>query len=435
MELQKKSAFHKRFLLCTSFLIIFFANTAYAAIYYVNNSGSPACSNISSNGTDAKPWCSINYGLSRIGSGDTLYVKSGTYHEDVYINGPAGSAGTPTTISAYPGHTVTILGDGINSGRVKIDSTSYVTFNGFNITNFNQGLFVVSSHHIMVSHCTVYNIGQEGMHVLTASHDVIIDACTVHDTGTWAYDGEGIYVGTSTSGSYDNTYNVTISNTTIYNTTNEAIELKPGTHGCIIDGNTIYSANTVNNGYGGAAIEVNQAVASPQHYDSDPQHIIRNNTIHDVGPTPADAFFSSAIRAGTGCSVYNNVIYNITSPGRGIFSDNQANDSYTRKIYHNTVDVASARAIVNVSGTMDSKNNIGPNTPNNLATSNAFYVSEPGRNYHLVAGAAPIGAGVNLLSMVPTDKDGVTRTLPVDTGAYRYGTSLSPPQNLRVVQQ
>src|SRR3990170_2098000 len=83
------------------------ASSAAAGTFYVDNSGSPGCSNSPTNGSAANPWCTINYGIGRIASGDRLYVKAGTYNENVYINRPAGTGGAPTIIQVYPGHIVT----------------------------------------------------------------------------------------------------------------------------------------------------------------------------------------------------------------------------------------------------------------------------------------------------------------------------------------
>jgi hypothetical protein len=417
--------------------LLFFVAPIYAATHYVDNSGSPACSNSPGNGSEAAPWCTISYGIAHINGGDTLNVKAGTYNDYVDIAGPAGSAGAPTIIQTYQAATVTILGSGVNSGRVKIENTSYITFSGFTITNWNQGLFVETADHITVNNCTVYNIGQEGIHVHYGSSFVTIDTCTVHDTGVWQYDGEGIYLGTGDSSPVDNTNNVTVHNCTIYNVTDEAVELKIGTHDITVDGNTIYNANTANNGYGGAAIEVNQAVGSVQHWDSNPNHVIRNNIIHDVGPGTGGPLINSGIRVGTGATVYNNLVYKINSSGNGLFTDNQSSDSYTRKIYHNTVDVTSARAIVNSGGTADIRNNIGPATTNNIATSDSYYANKGGADYHLVSGSAPINAGVDLTNTVPTDIEGTSRLTnpPPDLGAYEYaaGSPPAPPTNLTVI--
>ena len=51
--------------------------------------------------------------------------------------------------------------------------------------------------------------------------------------------------------------------------------------------------------------------------------------------------------------------------------NNSNGDFYTRKIYHNMVNLPRDRAIVLSSGTADVKDNIGPATTNNIATSDA----------------------------------------------------------------
>jgi thermitase len=402
-----------------------------AVAFYVDNSGSPACGNFSGWGTEANPWCTINYGINNMSAGGTLYVKAGTYREDVYISRPAGTASQPTVIRTYPGHVVTILGGGVHTGRVKITGTSYVTFDGFVITNFNQGLFIESADHIVVQNTTIHLVGQEGMHVLANSSFITLQNNVIHDTRQYAWNGEGIYIGTSSSGPLDNTNNVIVRNNLIYNTPDEGIELKPGTHDCIVEGNTLY--NIMANGeYSetGGAIEVNEATISCpscvngiQTWPFNPNHIIRNNVVHSS---------KTAIRLGTGGTVYNNVVYNIVSPYNGILVNNNAGDFYPRRVYHNTVDMTSSRAILVSGGSADVRNNIGPATANNMATSSIFFVNPAARDYHLLPGSAPVNAGVDLTATVPTDIEGKTRSIP-DLGAYEASSSGVPTNQAPVV--
>jgi parallel beta-helix repeat protein len=389
-------------------------------MFYVNNSGTPACSDSSTFGTAAKPWCTIGYAVGHISSGSTLQVRQGTYNENVTITGPAGSAAASTLIQAYPGDTVTLRGPGVDSGRIMITNTSYITFDGFKITNYNQGLFVESAHHITIKNTEISFVGQEGLNIHHDSSFVTVDNCSVHDTRQWQFNGEGIYIGTSSAGPDDHTNNVTIRNTTIFNTNDEGIELKPGTHDCLLEGNTLYN-NMIDPSFSGAgsgAIEVNEAtIGCPtctsgiQTWPSNPNHVVRNNIVHSS---------KTGIRAGTGSLIYNNIVYATVSPYDGILADNNASDSYPRKIYHNTVDVPVARAIVTNGGTTDVRNNIGPSTPQNMATSDSFYVNKAAFDYHLKAGAPPVNIGADLRSTVPSDKDGTSRDTQPDIGAYEY---------------
>jgi hypothetical protein len=74
--------------------------------FYVATSGDD-----SSPGTEAEPFRTIQHGIDVMGAGDTLYIKEGTYTEGVH-NIPSGTSwSSPTTITAYPGDTVTINGE------------------------------------------------------------------------------------------------------------------------------------------------------------------------------------------------------------------------------------------------------------------------------------------------------------------------------------
>jgi hypothetical protein len=386
---------------------------ARAATYYVSNNGSPACSNSPGYGTISQPWCTIQYALGQISGGDTIYVRQGTYNENLYIAGPAGSEGANTVISAYTGETVTLYGNGVNTGRCKIVNTSYITFKGFQITNYNQGLFIETSDNILIQNCAIYSVGQEGLTIHYDASYVVIEDCTIHDTRQWKYNGEGIYIGTSDSEPVDNTNNVVIRNSTIYNTPDEGIELKIGTHHITVDCNTIYNVNLGSdwsqNGNNVGAIEANQAVGSVQHYENNPEHIIKNNFIYKV---------KTAIRAGTGCAVYNNVIWDVS--GYGIYVDNVSSDSYTRYVYHNTIDAVPSNAIYRVSGTQDVKNNIGSASGGNIVSDSTYFINinEGQEDYHLLNGVAPINAGTAV--GITTDKDGKIRDSYPDMGAYEY---------------
>jgi parallel beta-helix repeat protein len=407
----------KMLLLLSTFFLLGFCMSAHvaAATYYVDNSGSPVCSNSPTNGSATNPWCTIMYGVGHIASGDTLYVKAGSYMEDVTINGPAGTVGAPTIISTYSGQTVTIAGDGMNTGRVKIENTSYITLDGFIITNFNQGLSVDNSHYITVQNNRVHHVGQEGIGVHLDSSYITIQNNTVHDTRQWQYNGEGIYVGHGSKASKDNSHHITVRNNKVYNTTDEGIEIKPGTHDCVIEGNDVSRAlqDPGYSGTGAGSIEIGPSINGKQVWSSDPRHIVRNNFVHDT---------KMAIRADTGVAVYNNVIYNIDPAFPGIYVTNPLGDSYMRNIFHNTVDLHSSRAIVVASGAADVKNNIGPATTNNIATSDAYYADKVVANYHLTSGSAPINGGRDLTSIVPTDIGGKSRVTnsPPDLGAYEY---------------
>ena len=397
-------------------------------IYYVDNSGSPACSDVPSFGTEAHPWCTVQYGVGRITGGATLYVKNGTYNEAFTIHGPAGTSAAHTIISAYPGYAPILRGSGFGSGRMKITGTSYIDFSGFIITNNNQGLYIdddagtgTPPDHITATDVTVHDVGQEGIAIRGDTTNLLLNRVTVYNTGRngTSSNGEGIYIGGGNAP--DNTNAVTVQNSVIHDTQDEGIELKPGTHDCIVEGNTLYNNLAPGSSYssGGGAIEIDNPSGN---YGSNPNHVIRRNIIRDIGFTSGITKYG--IRAGTGAKVYNNVLYNINSNYNAV-ECNDAND-YPRIIYHNTVDAASNRAVVNSGTTMDSKNNIGPATTNNLAISPSMFVNYASHDYHLVANSSARNVGLDLRSIVPTDFDGNPRDATPDLGAFEYVASGTP---------
>jgi hypothetical protein len=56
----------------------------------------------SNDGGEKSPWKTINHALKQLGPGDTLYLRGGTYFENVYC-AIAGTAEKPITIRSYPG--------------------------------------------------------------------------------------------------------------------------------------------------------------------------------------------------------------------------------------------------------------------------------------------------------------------------------------------
>ncbi len=384
--------------------------TTHAVIYYVNQNHPQA--NNTNAGTIDLPWLTMQHAVNTIQAGDTLYVKSGTYSGVFTLSKLSGASDKQTVVQTHPGEKVVFEGLGVNTGRIKIDSCDYMLFKGFEVTTHNQGIFITGGcSYITLDSVEVHNIGQEGIHVKENSHHIVIQNSAVYDTDKWDYNGEGVYIGTGSGGPFDSTSYVTVRNCVIYNTVDEAIEFKPGTHDCIAEGNLIYNIVTEKTV---GAIEVNEDSLGVQNCSKNPEHIVRNNIIHSS---------NTAIRAGTGCTVYNNVIYSLTADNYGIYVNSRFNDTYTRQIYHNTINLPATHAVFVQSGQTDIKNNIGPLDSSNMEAYNSYFVSVQAGNedFHLVAGSAPIDSGSDC--GISEDFDGNPRpygTAP-DMGAYEYG--------------
>jgi hypothetical protein len=389
-----------------------------AAERYVDNSDPAACSAGESGGSQSSPWCTISHAARHAAPGDVVYVKNGTYREDVYISGKNGGE-SYITFQNYPGHSPVIRGNGVETGRNKITNSSFLKFIGFTITNFQQGLFVERSNNIVLQNLTVHDVGHEAVHIRFNSSLVTLRDSVIYDTGKLQRYGEGVYVGSSPTHQpkhppYDNTHDILLKGNRIYNTLDECIEAKEGTYNIVIDGNVLHdcllSRNMTDPGWGGIEL-----MDQGKYYASDPNHVVKNNIIKTA---------KTGIGVHTGATVFNNVIYGQIAGYRGISIDNADADSFVRRIYHNTIDVPAPQAVVVLDrASVDIRNNIGPSSTGNVPARDAFFLGKAKGDYRLAPGGAPIDAGVNITAAVPLDIEGRSRsngTLP-DLGAYEVG--------------
>ena len=102
------------------------APAATATVRYVATSGSDAAA-----GTKARPWRSLQYALSRLQPGETLYVRGGTFVENVHISASRMHAGTPSEpvkVIAYPGERPVV------KGLLWLTNASWWHLHGINVT-------------------------------------------------------------------------------------------------------------------------------------------------------------------------------------------------------------------------------------------------------------------------------------------------------------
>ena len=118
-------------LIIVNLLIVAFAQ---AATYYVATNG-----NDSNPGTISQPFRTVGRGTSALKSGDTLYLRGGTY--DASIGGwdiPAGLPGQHTTMAGYANEKPVIRPSSFGYVVVLL-STPYVTVQDFTIDAINGG--------------------------------------------------------------------------------------------------------------------------------------------------------------------------------------------------------------------------------------------------------------------------------------------------------
>jgi parallel beta-helix repeat protein len=226
-----------------------------AATYYVATTGNDA-----NQGTESQPFRTIQRGVSNLRSGDTLYIRQGTYADRISpstMTIPSGTSwSNPVTISGYSGETVTLQSVELNTGS----NISYVVFDNLvlDAKDRGNGLYVgCGSHHIRLSNSEVKNALSVGVEFCNNADDNEVIDCSVHDSVS-----HGLYITSSNN---------------------------------LFDGNSVYN----NGGYG-------------YHFYNQGSHtvnnnIIRNSEIYKNGSGRQDAF-GIILGSGDNNVMYDNIV-------------------------------------------------------------------------------------------------------------------------------
>lgn len=188
--------------------------------------------------------------------GDTIVMAaSTTFTGSFTAPNRKGTATNPITLT---GPSTTIVDGAAGTGYcIALFRCSYwhVT-GGFKVRNNLKGVMLDISDHCDIDGLEIYNIKQEGLHVRNDSTYNTIRNNTIHDTGTQDPGfGEGMYVGSAVSnwgsigapksrvpdaqvGFPDKSDHNSFLNNNVYNVPAECIDVKEGTFGTIIQGNT-----------------------------------------------------------------------------------------------------------------------------------------------------------------------------------------------------
>ncbi|MDQ1495480.1 MAG: hypothetical protein QOG69_1963, partial [Actinomycetota bacterium] len=118
--------------------------TAAVATLYVGGAG---CTD-TGQGTQGQPFCSISKAASIVVAGQTVIVADGSYPETVSVT-KSGTASAPIDFTAAQGATPTLTG---GSHGFSLSNVSYVTVNGFTVTNTSSsGIYVSKSTFVTIS--------------------------------------------------------------------------------------------------------------------------------------------------------------------------------------------------------------------------------------------------------------------------------------------
>ncbi|KPM52826.1 hypothetical protein CcI49_25120 [Frankia sp. CcI49] len=130
-----------------------------------------------------------------------------------------------------------------------LDGASWVRVVGFTVRNGQKGVIGDRLQHSIIAQLRVNTIGDEAIHLRTASSDNTVVGNVIRDTGNRREKfGEGVYIGSAESNwcTYtdcepDRSDRNSVIGNDIAGTTSENIDIKEGTTGGVVRGNTLSS--------------------------------------------------------------------------------------------------------------------------------------------------------------------------------------------------
>lgn len=195
--------------------------------------------------------------LGKVAPGDVIVLAAGTYRGS-FVATRSGAKGNPITLKGPAGAVLT------NSGYGFSLKANYWKLTGFTVNGASKGIVLDNAHNNLLDKLTVKNVDGEGIHFRTFSSDNVLRNSTVSNTGldTPGY-GEGVYAGSAvsnwpvyTDGKPDTSDRNCIANNHIGpGVTAEGIDLKEGTTGGIVVGNTYDATGISGENYGDSFID------------------------------------------------------------------------------------------------------------------------------------------------------------------------------------
>ena len=136
-------------------------------IYYVAPTGSDE-----NDGSQQAPWKTLQHAANVVKAGETVFVRGGTYRENITIRSSGSETFGYITFQAYPGEIPVISGeDGKSSTLVELNNAHYIIFDGFTLTKLQTsdpnkdlaGIKVInSSSNVIIQNNELYNIEHKG---------------------------------------------------------------------------------------------------------------------------------------------------------------------------------------------------------------------------------------------------------------------------------
>jgi hypothetical protein len=389
--------------LTTGGWLISAGHAAAAVDYYVSTSGNDNNSCAAAQNA-ATPKRTLNNAVRCLTPGSTLWVRGGTYPEQLSATIPSGTSwSAPVIIAAYPGEAAIMRPVGANRVLHFQNRQQYIEINGLVLDGAGITDDVVkvtygsdprdAAHHIRLRNCEIKNgpangvldIAGDGTNPNTGHNEYI--NCHVHHNGGSASSTlrHGFYIGTVS--------NVLVEGCSIHDNAGYGIQVQYDD-----TNNVTIRRNRIDRNYYGGLV----ALSSSSNL------LVYNNVISN------HPNFGLQTGVSRGARYLNNTVYR---NGTGFFQYDGRVQTVLRNniLFQNTVNVADGSS----SSTIASHNLIGVDP---------VFVDPGSGNFRLQSGSPAIDAGA-AVSEVADDFTGLSRPQggAIDIGAYEYASQPPAP--------
>ncbi len=221
-------------------------------------------------------------------------------------------------------------GTGLNGHYgLHLDGADHWTVVGITVRNASKGIVTDRSNHVVIDGVEVSQIGAEGIHLRAFSSDGVVRDSLVHHTGvTKPQFGEGVYIGSATSnwgthsgGAPDRSDRNRITGNRIWATGAESVDIKEGTTGGVLSGNTFDGAGMAGQNSADSWVDVKGNEWLVQG-NTGTNALLDGFQTHVLLPGWGERNVFSGNRATVGSSGYGFRFHNAASTGNVVTCDN-----------------------------------------------------------------------------------------------------------------
>jgi hypothetical protein len=283
--------------------------------------------------------------LANAQPGQTIQLADGTY-SGRFVATVSGTSSQKITVQGS--RNAIMNGGSYSSGYGFGLRANYWRLIGFTVTNSQKGIMLDGANNNLIDGVRVHTIGHEAIHCRTFSSNNTIQNSLITDTGKQnpKY-GEGIYFGSSEtnwddiSGGNPDTSN---NNKALFNTVGpniaaEPVDIKEGTTGGEVRGNTFHGQGITGANYSDSWVDVKGN-----------NYLIADNFGDNVGTSALiDGYQTHAILPGWGQNnVFSNNIAYVNASGYGFKIEKSGSSALGNIVYTNNAVYGAASGVANI---------------------------------------------------------------------------------------